>query len=251
MDKHCWCCGLNKDTSCYNRDSSRKDGLMNICKDCRRKKRRTGRPTGRPPVNSLRDGFGRKQCSKCRKWRHESEFHKGPKLASDGLDPRCKFCQSGRTHGSRDDEARAGLTRLCSTHFTSEKRGKRRKNLISQSEASPEVLFEIWKRQGGCCALTGIEMTFIKGKGRVPTNCSLDRIDSRKPYTRDNLHLVCYQVNCMKGELGMKQLKFWCNAILGGRATDPDTESKAVAAVTEGHRGPLASASPLLSTKRI
>lgn len=57
-------------------------------------------------------------------------------------------------------------------------------------------------------------MTYYKGKGRVPTNLSIDRIDSALPYTKSNVQLVCYQVNLMKSELSQSQLLYWCERIL-------------------------------------
>ena len=77
-----------------------------------------------------------------------------------------------------------------------------------------EYLQQLWNEQGGLCALSGVPMTYLKGKGRVPTNLSMDRKDSTKAYTADNVQLVCYQANLMKSELTEEQLVFWCERIL-------------------------------------
>jgi hypothetical protein len=45
---------------------------------------------------------------------------------------------------------------------------------------------------------------------------SLDRIDSTKGYSKDNIQIVCAQVNLMKHELTINELKFWCEKILEG-----------------------------------
>lgn len=72
----------------------------------------------------------------------------------------------------------------------------------------------LWDAQAGLCAISGVPMTFLKGSGRVPTNLSMDRIDSARPYTKDNVQLVCYQANLMKSELTVEQLRFWCERVL-------------------------------------
>ncbi len=226
--KHCWCCGGMLPPSSFSKDASRRDGLMNICKACRaakRKKKSAGRKAGRPAKNSLRDSFGRKQCQRCLKWRHESEFHKGSRLSSDGLDPRCKFCQGGRTHGDRDEEVQLALKRLAGSHASSgNRKSDRRLNLHRDSDVTPELLWEIWQEQEGRCPVSGVGMTYIRGRGKVPTNVSIDRIDSRKGYTKGNIHLVCYQANMMKGLLGPRDLMFWCRAILNTNWSPPGTE---------------------------
>jgi hypothetical protein len=75
-------------------------------------------------------------------------------------------------------------------------------------------LRKLWDKQGGLCALSGVPMTYTKGAGRLPTNLSMDRIDSAVNYTVENVQLVCYQANLMKSELSVQQLKFWCERIL-------------------------------------
>jgi hypothetical protein len=81
-------------------------------------------------------------------------------------------------------------------------------------EVVVDELKSLWDKQGGLCALSGVPMTYEKGKGRLPTNLSIDRKDSGLGYTLDNVQLVCYQANLMKSELTTAQLKFWCERIL-------------------------------------
>lgn len=79
-----------------------------------------------------------------------------------------------------------------------------------------QYLYMLWEQQKGLCAITKIPMTYIKGNGQIPTNVSMDRVDSNKPYEEDNIQLVCTQVNFMKHQLNLEQLKFWCERILHG-----------------------------------
>lgn len=89
----------------------------------------------------------------------------------------------------------------------SKKKGERR-NL------SIEFLLNLYNKQQGLCAISGVKMTHLTGNGRVPTNISIDRIDSNKGYDEDNVQLVCRQVNIMKSELSLEELKSWCSNIL-------------------------------------
>lgn len=78
---------------------------------------------------------------------------------------------------------------------------------------SLDFLEDLYNKQNGKCAISGFDMTYITGSGRVPTNISIDRIDSNIGYVRDNVQLVCIQANKMKAELTMKELKTWVEAI--------------------------------------
>ena len=61
-------------------------------------------------------------------------------------------------------------------------------------------LFELWESQEGRCAISGLQMTW--GKGRIePTSISLDRINSKLGYEADNVRLVCHAVNCFRGRM--------------------------------------------------
>ncbi len=75
-------------------------------------------------------------------------------------------------------------------------------------------LRELWEKQQGRCAITGVQMTHTRGAGRVMTNASLDRIDSRSGYEPGNLQLVCFIVNVMKQELALDEFIQWCRKVV-------------------------------------
>jgi hypothetical protein len=81
-------------------------------------------------------------------------------------------------------------------------------------DLSIDTLMEIYERQEGKCALTGIEMTYTTGEGRVPTNISIDQIIPSAGYTPDNIRLVCTQANKMKMELTDADLLTWAKALV-------------------------------------
>ena len=58
-------------------------------------------------------------------------------------------------------------------------------------------------------------MTLIIGNGkRNKYNLSIDRIDSSKGYTKDNIQLVCSAANMMKGYMEYNELIQFCKAII-------------------------------------
>lgn len=72
-------------------------------------------------------------------------------------------------------------------------------------------LFRMFYEQNGMCAISGIPMTVAsEGSKTHPHNVSIDRIDSARGYVPGNVHLVCYQVNIMKMEMTVDQLRYWC-----------------------------------------
>ena len=55
------------------------------------------------------------------------------------------------------------------------------------------VLLNLWNKQKGLCYYTNIPMQLTNEI--VPELVSIDRIDSLKGYTEDNIVLCCYIIN--------------------------------------------------------
>ena len=64
------------------------------------------------------------------------------------------------------------------------------------------------------CAISNIDMTYVFNCGRIPTNVSIDRIDSAKGYIMNNIQLVCMACNQMKSDLSEHKLYEFCKAIV-------------------------------------
>lgn len=76
-------------------------------------------------------------------------------------------------------------------------------------------LLTIYERQKGRCALTGLEMTWDAGRGRLGANISIDRINSFGGYTRDNVQLVCLSANYAKHALSQADFVALCRLVVG------------------------------------
>jgi hypothetical protein len=62
-------------------------------------------------------------------------------------------------------------------------------------------IIDLWKNQGGKCAITSLDMTYVKNldiKYRNPTNISIDKITPELGYTVGNIQLTCLWANTGK-----------------------------------------------------
>ena len=75
-------------------------------------------------------------------------------------------------------------------------------------------LVELWQRQSGRCAVSGVHMTHhADGLGRKEFNASIDRIDGNRGYVRGNIQLVAYRINILKHTLSTDMLYWWVKTI--------------------------------------
>jgi hypothetical protein len=74
-------------------------------------------------------------------------------------------------------------------------------------EISKWYLEEIYQKQKGKCALSGVDLEFKRGgtywggKWCNPNSCTIDRINSNLGYVRGNVQLVTWEVNATKSHL--------------------------------------------------
>lgn len=95
-------------------------------------------------------------------------------------------------------------------HFISRLLNKKSRN----RHLNLDYVMGLYDAQEGLCALSGIKMTHISGNGRVPTNISIDRIDSNLGYVKGNIQLVCCAVNVAKSNLAEKDFIDICRKIV-------------------------------------
>lgn len=130
---------------------------------------------------------------------------------------RCRQCNRKRTIKRHDGDMSHAIRALLWSGGS--RRGREEER--SRKHLTVEQLNQLYVKQKGKCALSGFELTAIRGKSAFPTNVSIDRIDNSKGYTIDNIQLVCRKANTMKGEETWEELLDWCTAILQSAGRPP------------------------------
>ena len=155
-----------------------------------------------------KDGFW--ICIKCKEEKEFSFFYK-KSSSKTGYHNICKDCERPRT--KERDKRRSNE---CPKFFIKRLLSGRMSGINSSSrkagwgkDLTTDMIYSIYEKQEGLCAITKEKMTNISGKGKIKTNISIDRIDSSKPYEEGNIQLVCYIVNIMKNSFTMDELKDW------------------------------------------
>lgn len=175
-----------------------------------------------------------KKCSKCKQLKKFSEFNK-TKTNKDGLSYLCRTCnlQVSREYRARnkekyyDNQQRKRETKehfLSQTLYNAKTRASKKGFEFSLSY---DFLLNLLDKSDNKCAVTGLEMNFDchNRKKANPFKCSIDRVDSAKGYTEDNVRLVCWAVNQMKADRTDEEFKFWVNALymaISSQASDEE-----------------------------
>lgn len=82
-------------------------------------------------------------------------------------------------------------------------------------EVTIEYAWELYQKQNGKCALTGLPLEFGTSWNRKCT-ASLDRIDSSKGYAPGNIQWVHKRVNLMKSDLEESEFIRLCGLVYAG-----------------------------------
>ena len=157
-----------------------------------------------------------KVCVVCNEDKFLSEYSKNVS-ASDGLQYRCKTCDSAYQKKRRADNLEQNL------EYGRAYQKKRRKNfdyrlkmLINASkqrakdkdrvhEITVDDLKAIYPKDGKC-PIFGIEMEF-NSAGFRENSPSIDRIDSSKGYTLDNIQIISWKANRIKSSATVEELE--------------------------------------------
>lgn len=77
-----------------------------------------------------------------------------------------------------------------------------------------DFIWELFEKQNGKCALSGLPLRFCKSnKWDEEQTASLDRIDSNKDYTPENVQWVHKKINLMKNTLSNVEFKELCDLV--------------------------------------
>lgn len=154
-------------------------------------------------------------CSHCKKYKPATEFSKSTRNKHRNmLNNSCKECYKTFYNSNRKNIREClALDKVLKVRLHDALIRAKKKNLFIDITITD--LQNLWNKQNGRCAITNFPMTLIIGNGkRNKYNLSIDRIDSSKGYTKDNIQLVCSAANMMKGYMEYSELIQFCKAII-------------------------------------
>lgn len=122
-----------------------------------------------------------------------------------------KSCWSCRNKYLREIKW-CGHGEICLELWTSIKRSA--KNRKMDFDISIEDIWGLFLKQNRKCALSGVDLFFSRSvKARPSSTASLDRIDSKKGYTLDNIQWVHKDINRMKNKYDQEVFIQYCKLI--------------------------------------
>lgn len=199
-------------TEYFRTRSNVKCGFDSHCIKCQQEKEKN-----RVRVPSFNEE-GLLYCKRCKTYRPLSNFYEN---ASDikcrnYYSSNCKDCESERKRTKREELYDNDKERFIKSLLQGCKTRALKDNKFKFDLTLDQVL-ELWDKQNGKCAISGLDMTTIRGKGKMILNASIDRIVPGNDYTISNIQLVCSHVNMMKSDLTEEELLEFCEAIINNK----------------------------------
>ena len=149
-----------------------------------------------------------KTCTKCKEAKPLDQFPV-EKARLDGRRSNCSVCRNlarKESYYNGSDKGRYNTIRgKCTQHCASAKQRAKKQGLAFNLTSS--FLEELWNKQGGKCAITGIEFDLKGTCALTGSGAAVDKIDPMKGYTQDNVQLLCSWVNTMKSAHSMDEFK--------------------------------------------
>ena len=162
----------------------------------------------------------KKRCRQCGKKKSLSRFHADQK-GRHGVRGSCRKCENARKRESYraniSNEERKAHKILNAARQRARKRG------ADFSIAIEDVMPQIHL---GACSVTGIPFNYESpGHGiRNPYGPSIDRIDSSKGYTPDNIRIVIFALNLMLADFGDEVFEHVAKTYLRERKKNGDNK---------------------------
>lgn len=125
----------------------------------------------------------------------------------------CKQCGCSVRPSHHKSKLFKGYGEISNWTFNLYKKGAEKRKIAWN--LTIEYLWNLFIKQKRKCALSGVKINFQpSAKKYIKATASLDRIDSSKDYTEDNVQWVHKQVNFMKQAMTDTELINWCRTIL-------------------------------------
>lgn len=156
-------------------------------------------------------------CHTCKVEKSVEEFH-AKRQAKRGYSYSCKACTAAykreyyKTYKTRQKK-------LLLERFGSSTEGRLAYLITKSKERAKEAGLEhsieladlTWP---DTCPYLGIQLTHELGKGQLPSNASLDRIDPSKGYVPGNVQVISRMANTMKSSASVDQLLTFARSVI-------------------------------------
>lgn len=191
--------------------------VSNICKECKRNKKYD---------REYSENKTKLLCHRCLEYKPIDQFHIDSRTDKEltresqyriiyrgGRKSYCKDCYKTveRERYNRRSEKDRLYKCLQQRWLGARDRAKKHN---TEFTITKDDLINKYNEQNGKCALTGIDLTFDMYQGRINTNISIDKINPKLGYTKNNIQLVCMAVNQMKNDLSMNELLSLCKKVI-------------------------------------
>jgi hypothetical protein len=199
----CVKCNIIKPFSKFSNNCNNENGKMTQCKQCISLLNKA--------KNNPRIVEGTKICSMCKVKQDVINFN-SCKTATDGLYSSCKKCAKNSQKKWLESNIKNFIKKVyisCKSNCV-----RRSKNLVFA--ITEEDILELYYKQDGKCAISCEILTKIalEDKGINKYNVSIDRINSSKGYTKDNIQLVGAIVNIIKNDIEEKDFILFVSSIV-------------------------------------
>lgn len=201
MNKRCSCCGKTKSSKLFYKSEASVNGLQSWCISCHKKRPRKKKVVDyeceschqicqRVAQPQYKEVLRRKICCRCYRLEKmqqtgvKSKTYKGTKYFPGKTISQWKLSASRRGH---------------------------------KWELEKSELDEIYERQNGMCALSGLPMIWAGPKNYRP---SIDRKSSSEGYNAHNVQFVCSVVNIMKNKIDEPEFFSLCKSIADKQMLD-------------------------------
>ena len=123
----------------------------------------------------------------------------------------CGPCRQLSYQRRVSDNPESYLKTLYAKSKASVKKGRRR---VMEFDITVKDVIDLYYKQQGRCALSGVIMTHhLDGTGHKEFNISIDRLNNDKGYIPNNIRLVAYRLNMMRGGLSNDMFYWWVRTI--------------------------------------
>jgi hypothetical protein len=200
--KSCKICNEVKEVTNFHKNGTTYYPSCKPCRSIDRKKIRIERPAE-----------GLRKCCCCEVEKDIAEYY-SDKSSPTGLQTYCKDCQCEKS--KKWASTLDGFIKKL--HLDMRHNAKKRAKELN-IEISCQDIKELYHKQKGLCALTGMQMTtdtyMTKGNQHIinKMNISIDRINSDLGYIKENIQLVGAMINRMKSDLTNKEFVDFCSVI--------------------------------------